>query len=53
MATDKIAYKVQGIIALANGSRELDAAKATAFGPADMQASGGEVDIVPAQHDHL
>ena len=24
-----------------------------ALGPADMQASGGEVDVVPAQRDHL
>ena len=28
MATDKITYNVRGIVALANGSRELDAAKA-------------------------
>jgi hypothetical protein len=28
MVTDKIVYNVRGIIALANGSRELDAAKA-------------------------
>jgi hypothetical protein len=28
MATDKIAYNVRGIVALANGSRKLDTAKA-------------------------
>ena len=28
MVADKVAYNVQGITALANGSRELDAAKA-------------------------
>ena len=28
MAADKITYNVRGIVALANGSRELDAAKA-------------------------